>query len=121
MGIDWAAKRRTRNPYGMHGGGDGSKGRNVWIKHPRKEDGDLLDEESSSSSTKSTQPRRINIGGKATVMMGKGDRLVIETPGGGGWGSSTPEEIGRDRVKEYEHVWSPRGSIAERAALQVSG
>jgi N-methylhydantoinase B/oxoprolinase/acetone carboxylase alpha subunit len=33
------------------------------------------------------KPRVINIGGKATVLMGKGDRLVIETPGGGGWGT----------------------------------
>ena len=34
------------------------------------------------------KPRVINIGGKATVLMGKGDRLVIETPGGGGWGTT---------------------------------
>jgi len=31
--------------------------------------------------------RSINIGGKASVLMGKGDRLVIMTPGGGAWGS----------------------------------
>ncbi|KAF8752873.1 Hydantoinase B oxoprolinase [Rhizoctonia solani] len=36
--------------------------------------------------------RMINIGGKATVFMGKGDHLVIHTPGGGGWGE--PKEGG---------------------------
>jgi 5-oxoprolinase (ATP-hydrolysing) len=54
-------------------------------------------------------------------MMGKGDRLVLETPGGGAWGSLPAEGLGVDRIEEYQHVWSPRGSIAERAALQASG
>lgn len=117
--VSILSERRTRSPYGLHGGEDGSKGRNVWIKYPRSEDGDLPETEDKDSAVK-LKPRRINIGGKATVMMGKGDRLVIETPGGGAWGSPTAERIGRDQVKEYEHVWGPRGSVAERAALQLS-
>jgi len=111
--VSILSERRTRNPYGLHGGEDGAKGRNVWVKFPRKEDGDLEEDQ------KSINPRQINIGGKATVMMGKGDRLVIETPGGGAWGSLPAEGFGKDRIKEYEHAWSPRGSVAERAALQL--
>ena len=65
----------------MEGGEDGQMGRNTWIKQRREEDGDKEDEDEG--------PRHVNIGGKATVWMGKGDRLVIETPGGGAWGSGS--------------------------------
>jgi 5-oxoprolinase (ATP-hydrolysing) len=49
--------------------------------------------------------------------MGKGDRFLIETPGGGAWG------VDEGRLKaDAEHVkaWEPRGSIAERAAAQAA-
>ncbi|KAG5221119.1 Hydantoinase B/oxoprolinase [Salix suchowensis] len=49
-------------------------GRNTWVKKACKADGDLVD----GGPTE----RNINIGGKASVWMGKGDRLLIETPGG---------------------------------------
>lgn len=52
----------------MEGGEAGRMGRNTWIR--QEEEGE----------------RHINIGGKGTLWMGKGDRLLIETPGGGGWG-----------------------------------
>jgi len=44
-------------------------------------------------------------------MMGKGDRLVIETPGGGAWGVPDGKE-GEDPQWKYE--WSARGSLKER-------
>ena len=97
----------------MEDGGPGGLGRNTWIKQPRKEDGDLPEDSSDSSIT----PREINIGGKATLFMGKGDRLLIETPGGGAWGAPK----GDNRVHEAPHVngWEPRGSVAERTAAQA--
>jgi len=60
--------------------------------------------------------REINVGGKATVRMGKGDRLRIETPGGGGWGLPT-EQV--EPETEYVKMWTARGSLAERAAAQA--
>lgn len=60
--------------------------------------------------------REINVGGKATVRMGKGDRLRIETPGGGGWG--LPTEQG-ELETEYAKTWAARGSLAERAVAQA--
>jgi len=59
--------------------------------------------------------------------MGKGDRLVIETPGGGAWGSVEEEEEEEEEGKHggvVEKVkglveWAARGSIAERAAAQA--
>ena len=68
----------------MEGGEPGAMGRNTWVKQPRKEDGDLPED---CEPGQPLQPRRINIGGKATVWMGKGDRLLIETPGAGAWGA----------------------------------
>lgn len=87
-------------------------GRNTWIKQRRQQDGDLVVDEDRG-------PRHVNIGGKATVFMGKGDRLLIETPGGGGWG--TPSKGGANVVMQsHKPAWEARGSIAERAAAQAS-
>ncbi|KAJ3992131.1 Hydantoinase B/oxoprolinase [Lentinula boryana] len=115
MQVSILSERRTRQPYGMEGGGPGALGRNTWIKKPRAEDGDLPE---NSNEPKST--RNINIGGKATVWMGKGDRLLIETPGGGAWGvleSDSSSELEWDQEKPQ---WEPRGSFAERAKAQAA-
>lgn len=54
-------------------------------------------------------------------MMGKGDRLVINTPGGGAWGA--PKELqDQEEFERTYHVhptWSARGSLAEREAVQA--
>jgi 5-oxoprolinase (ATP-hydrolysing) len=110
-------------------------GRNTWVKMPRKEDRDLpdgfgddditdpahgsLENKSDVPQVERTplEPRYINIGGKATVWMGKGDRIVIETPGGGAWG--TPEEGSKEEEATHVKAWEPRGSFAERAAKQA--
>ena len=70
--------------------------------------------------------REINIGGKATIRMGKGDRLRIETPGGGGWGLPSEREGvqvqsgGLDDVTVVDvKRWTARGSVAEREAAQT--
>jgi len=110
MQVSILSERRTRQPYGLEGGGPGALGRNTWIKQCRKEDGDLVQDSGILT-------REINIGGKATIWMGKGDRFLIETPGGGAWG------VDEGRLKaDAEHVkaWEPRGSIAERAAAQAA-
>ena len=110
-------------------------GRNLWIKQLRREDGDLLDDETELSdidkenqspsfrTAKVHEPREINIGGKATIFMGKGDRLVIETPGGGAWGSIEEHDKGVtsnviDGIKGAMER-AARGSLAERAAAQA--
>lgn len=63
--------------------------------------------------------RQINIGGKATIRTGKGDRLRIETPGGGGWGLPTEQEGPQVDEVEYVKKWAARGSLAEREAAQA--
>lgn len=113
-------------------------GRNTWIKQLREEDGDLLDEAEANPLAAAEkdkenlvpkallrEPRHINIGGKATVMMGKGDRLLIETPGGGAWGNVTDVEAEKGTIGSFIGQakglmeWAARGSLAERAAAQA--
>jgi len=59
------SERRSFAPHGLHGGGAGARGENLWV--PR-----------------GGAPR--SIGGKNTLQLGTGDRVVIKTPGGGGCG-----------------------------------
>jgi N-methylhydantoinase B len=62
------SERRLTPPYGLRGGAPGLRGRNVLVRDGVKTE----------------------IGGKWTGTMLPGDRLLIETPGGGGWGTSEP-------------------------------
>ncbi|KAM0327180.1 hypothetical protein ACHAQA_006312 [Verticillium albo-atrum] len=65
--VSILSERRSRAPRGAAGGGNGGMGRNTWV---RKSDG-----------------LAISLGGKATASFAKGDRIIIETPGGGGYGA----------------------------------
>lgn len=58
-------ERRINAPYGLDGGQSGQTGHNAHGKGKRK----------------------ATLGGKHTLRVEPGDRLVIETPGGGGWGA----------------------------------
>lgn len=59
------SERRASAPYGLQGGGAGRQGRNLLIR-----DGAVTE-----------------LPAKVTVEARAGDRLRIETPGGGGWGN----------------------------------
>jgi N-methylhydantoinase B len=63
--VTLLADRRERGPYGLNGGADGAPGRAAVIHHDGSE---------------------IEIGGKASVRLRRGERIRIESPGGGGWG-----------------------------------
>lgn len=62
------SERRDKAPNGLEGGANGKRGENLLIR-----------------KTEPTKP--VNIGGKNTVQVQPGDRVVIQTPGGGGYGS----------------------------------
>lgn len=100
----------------MAGGGDAQCGLNVWMKLPRKEDGDLIEGRDPKTH------RAINVSGKQTVRLGKGDRFVIKTPGGGAWGAVGDIEDKENRSSSGTstpskfHRGSTRGSVAERKA-----
>jgi N-methylhydantoinase B len=63
--VTLLADRRSRGPYGLQGGDDGSAGKTEVI-HP--------------DGARETLP------GKTSVRLEKGDKVRIESPGGGGWG-----------------------------------
>jgi N-methylhydantoinase B len=63
--VTLLADRRTRGPYGLAGGLAGAPGRTSVIRH----DGSVEE-----------------LPGKTSVALRPGDRIRIETPGGGGWG-----------------------------------
>ena len=62
--VSLLSDRRKFGPYGLAGGGDGAKGKNVLIRAGR--------------------PRELP--SKISVRVKTGDVLRIESPGGGGWG-----------------------------------
>jgi N-methylhydantoinase B len=64
--VTLLADRRSRGPWGLRGGGDGAPGR----AFVTRQDG-------------SVEP----MPGKFSTRLCKGDRIRIETPGGGGWGN----------------------------------
>ncbi|CCH44964.1 5-oxoprolinase (ATP-hydrolysing) [Wickerhamomyces ciferrii] len=63
--VSILSERRVNQPQGIEGGENGERGLNLWIKN----DGHI-----------------INIGGRNTVDIKIGERIVIKTPGGGGYG-----------------------------------
>ncbi|KAK1638592.1 Hydantoinase B/oxoprolinase-domain-containing protein [Colletotrichum phormii] len=102
------SERRVHQPYGMMGGENGESGANYWVQ--KTDDGD---------------ERWISIGPRGQVDMKTGDRCVIHTPGGGGWG--IPDELGLrdDGVNGTDGPWTgqtvyPRatGSLHAFAAAQ---
>jgi len=65
--VTLLADRRVFRPYGLQGGEDGAAG-HAWL-------------------TKVGDASETELPGKCSLRLSKGDRLRIETPGGGGWGA----------------------------------
>jgi N-methylhydantoinase B len=65
--LSLMGERRRHAPWGLSGGGPGAVGEDWLIRS----DGE-----------------RVRLGAKSTVEVSAGDRLLVLTPGGGGWGSS---------------------------------
>ena len=106
------SERRVYHPYGLEGGGDGACGQNLWIKQRREKDGDLRPD-----GKEDRPPRVINLGGKQTVAMGAGDRIVVKTPGGGAWGKVGQEKVASSSKPPMDRG-SARGSHADRLSTQ---
>jgi len=65
--VTLLADRRTRGPWGLAGGADGAPGKTFITRH----DGSIE-----------------QMTGKFSTRLRKGERVTIETPGGGGWGKT---------------------------------
>jgi N-methylhydantoinase B len=63
--VTLLADRRSRGPYGLAGGGSGASGRTVILRRDGSEE---------------------ELPGKSSAHLRSGERVRVETPGGGGWG-----------------------------------
>ncbi len=75
LNVAILSERRVYAPYGMAGGEPGARGRNLFIR---------------------ADGRVVNLGGKNEIEAKPGDRIRIETPGGGGWGEESGDEADAD-------------------------
>ena len=64
--LSLIGERRRHQPWGLNGGGPGATGED-WLLRP------------------GSAPQRLP--GKVTLSVQPGDRLLVRTPGGGGWGT----------------------------------
>jgi N-methylhydantoinase B len=64
--VTIVSERRRYAPWGLDGGAPGATGRNTWIH--------------AGGTTE-------ELGARAEISVSPGDRVRIETPGGGGWGA----------------------------------
>lgn len=83
--VSCLMERRSLAPFGLAGGSSGARGRNVWIKKPKKGE----------------EARSTYLGGKTTVKVKKGDRVIIMTPGGGGYGGKSKATATEQRTVDY--------------------
>src|SRR5215475_11201050 len=76
-GVTLLGERRSVAPYGLAGGGPGARGRD-WLVQGR---------------------RRRRLPGKTTLRVRPGDRVCVETPGGGGFG------VARRLARRVRRLW----------------
>lgn len=135
--VSILSERRVYRPYGLAGGEDAECGLNLWARKVRK-----ASWESSLRSLRNGRPGRggaaagdekgkeeeegdgyeerfINLGAKNSAPMKAGDRIIICTPGGGGWGKEGEEKASRKRA-DPKGAWRMASYAArEDAALQA--
>lgn len=102
------SERRVIAPHGLAGGEDGARGENIWIRQIKNERGEVL------------ETRAVNVGGKGTVSAEAGDRFIIKTPGGGGYGSAKDIKVAiSKKVHQADNIVGT-GLISIRNEAQLS-
>ncbi|EXJ91984.1 5-oxoprolinase (ATP-hydrolysing) [Capronia epimyces CBS 606.96] len=98
LSVSMLSERRVYRPYGMAGGEPGAAGLNLYVK--KELDG---------------TERIINIGGKMELSAQPGERILIHTPGGGGWGRPSDQsslDISHSQSAVPDNLrFQPRGSV----------
>ncbi|CAK1543361.1 unnamed protein product [Leptosia nina] len=91
-------ERRVFQPYGMNGGESGARGLNLLQR---------------------VNGRLINLGGKASIEAYPGDKYIMNSPGGGGYGPSGNNDSHAQQHTEFSH-FIERGSVFEYRSAQES-
>jgi 5-oxoprolinase (ATP-hydrolysing) len=111
--VSILSERRVYHPYGLEGGEDAACGKNIWVRRVENQDQNS-DAAAAADGTDDEEPgfRHISLGAKNTASMKPGERIIVMTPGGGGWG-----KVGEDSVavkkQDPQHSWR-KGTIAGR-------
>lgn len=113
--VSILSERRVYQPYGLCGGEPAASGLNLWIKQRREEDGDLV----KPNDEGFVSPRVINLGGKSTAIFGLHDRIIVHTPGGGGYGTPSNESPPTASAPSRPNRLHQRGSVADWQARQL--
>lgn len=128
--VSILSERRVYHPYGMAGGSDAQCGLNIWVRKVEVTDYAKSDKKLNGSTNKHEddvveddvvyEERRINLGGKNTAAMKAGERIVVMTPGGGGYGD--PQERNAEGMwhkdADPKHAWRG-GSHASREEMAL--
>ena len=107
MQVSILSERRVFRPYGLAGGEDAQCGQNIWVRKVSR---------NGETPANELEERYINLGAKNTANMQKGDRIIIMTPGGGGWGK-VGDESRVIRSRDVQAAWR-KGSLASRQETQ---
>ena len=102
--VSILTERRAFEPYGLLEGENGSRGMNLLIKS-------------------SANDRKINVGSKNTMDVVAGDRLIILSPGGGGYGTiskSTKQDIHGSSSQSSQKTAFTSGSLHQYTMNQES-
>ncbi|KAK4190735.1 putative 5-oxoprolinase [Podospora australis] len=125
--VSILSERRVYRPYGMAGGEDAQCGLNLWVRKVKKarfeknlqalSEGGEEKQATEEDADEETEERYINLGAKNTAPMKAGDRIIIHTPGGGGWGPvGEAKKLGRGG--DHTQAWK-KGSHAAREEMAL--
>ncbi len=90
--VSLLTSRRTTRPFGMHGGEDGQPGRNRLVR-VRSVFQMLAEQAGRGAAAKPMDANlptglvEVELASQCRVEVEPGDRLILETPGGGAWGT----------------------------------
>ena len=125
--VSILSERRVYRPYGLEGGEDAGVGVNYWvrrIKTQQKDDRPVAGvgrDKEEEGGKEEEEMRWISLGGKNTAAMSPGERIVVCTPGGGGWGKAGSPGNERKVVvkgkRDETEAWR-KGSVAARLEAQ---
>ncbi|KAF4965601.1 hypothetical protein FSARC_6623 [Fusarium sarcochroum] len=94
--------RRVTAPYGLAGGEEGQRGQNIWVR--------------KDPVTGAT--RQVSLGPRKTSHFSAGDRVIILTPGGGGYGAASSTPTGGLEMPERDaRAFLTNGSLGVRHSI----
>lgn len=140
--VSILSERRVYRPYGMAGGEPAQCGLNLWVRRVKKaswesslrklqlegrggggggrgngtEDGQGAEDTGADAEY---EERFINLGAKNSAPMQAGDRIIVHTPGGGGWGKVGEEKALGQKADPTQNWKKGSHAAREEAALQV--